>query len=161
MKPETPNKSCSRENGLNKARATRHGVRRTNVGLKCSSCQRSFPSVVRLRRHLNYVHKNAGKVFCCSKCNITFDDLSVFLQHSRGHKLRCVEEEDEHTRKAVDTSENQNVVSERNGEIYGADLNESITEETFTGEILGTDRFENTEKGLLFKFSVRQVCGLA
>ncbi len=81
MKPEIP-VPC-----VNKVARTRTTRKRSNGGFKCSTCQRNFPSVVRLRRHLNVVHKNSGRLFCCSKCNISFDDLSVFLQHSRSHKF--------------------------------------------------------------------------
>ena len=83
MKPESVNACSGNETQASTTRPLRHAQRKSNVNFKCSNCQRRFPSVLRLRRHLNLVHRGAGKLSWCSKCSIAFNEVSAFLQHSR------------------------------------------------------------------------------
>ena len=86
MKTENLTQPCSEgEVQARSTRTTRHAIRKSNVSLKCNSCQRRFPSFVRLQRHLSIVHKGAGKIFWCSKCSLAFNDISSFVQHTRSN----------------------------------------------------------------------------
>ena len=85
MKPESVIACSDNETHASTTRPLRHAQRKSNVNFKCSSCQRRFPSVVRLRRHLNIVHKGASKLLRCSKCSFAFNEVSAFVQHSRSH----------------------------------------------------------------------------
>ena len=86
MKTENSTQPCSEgEVQARTTRTTRHAIRKSNVSLKCNSCQRRFPSFVRLQRHLSVVHKGAGKIFWCSKCSLAFNDISSFVQHTRNN----------------------------------------------------------------------------
>ena len=141
MKPEgsTP---CSLlvEDGLNVTR-TRHAIRRTNVGLKCSSCQRRFPSAARLRRHLSVVHKNSGRIFCCNKCNIAFDDLSVFLQHSKSHRAgHKHQHEEEQWHQNFAAEDHLGASKQPNVDVNGHDLHSrNLNEQTDDGLMLETN----------------------
>lgn len=86
MKTENSTQPCSEgEVQARSTRTTRHAIRKSNVSLKCNSCQRRFPSFLRLQRHLSVVHKGAGKLFWCSKCSLAFNDLSSFVKHTRNN----------------------------------------------------------------------------
>ena len=85
MKPESSIACSGNETQESTTRPLRHAQRKPNVNFKCSNCQRRFPSVLRLRRHLNLVHKGAGKLLWCSKCSFAFNEVSAFVQHSRIH----------------------------------------------------------------------------
>lgn len=94
MKPES-SMSCQRNETQATTRPLCHATKKsTNVSFQCRNCQRRFPSVVRLQRHLELVHKGAGKLLWCRKCSISFNEVSAFVQHSRTHR-RDVEKSDE------------------------------------------------------------------
>ena len=81
MKPESAT-PCSEMEGKT-TRPLRHAAKKSSISLKCHSCQRRFPSFVRLQRHLSLVHKSSGKLFWCSKCSLAFNEISLFVRHSR------------------------------------------------------------------------------
>ncbi|XP_065057990.1 uncharacterized protein LOC135685831 [Rhopilema esculentum] len=81
MKPESAI-PCSEMEGKT-TRPLRHAAKKSSISLKCHSCQRRFPSFVRLQRHLSLVHKSSGKLFWCSKCSLAFNEISLFVRHSR------------------------------------------------------------------------------
>lgn len=85
MKPESSIACPGNETQESTTRPLRHAQRKPNVNFKCSNCQRRFPSVLRLRRHLNLIHKGGGKLLWCSKCSFSFNEVSAFVQHSRIH----------------------------------------------------------------------------
>ena len=85
MKPESLMSCSENETQAAETRPLQHALRKSNVRFKCSNCQRRFPSVLRLRRHLNLVHKGAGKLLWCSKCSLALSEVSDFIQHSRVH----------------------------------------------------------------------------
>eukprot|EP00794_Sanderia_malayensis_P020008 gene20008-21969_t len=146
MKSDLSKKTNGMENELDNTRTTRNGATgRASVGLKCSGCQRRFPSIVRLKRHLNVIHKNAGKIFICHKCNKTFSNLSFLLQHSKGHKLEKQQLQKIKSGEASSFSESNLPVD---GDVDGYDFSSNANGKVIVEEIIEERSFEIIDKGL-------------
>ena len=126
-----------RSSTRNLTNATRNSLK-GNVSLRCGTCSRRFPSAIRLQRHLKIVHKRAGKVFWCSKCQLAFYDISRFLQHSRSHQIArgTVITEDANENGG---NEEQDVHLESNLNVTGNDSEffEAQNDSVEDGEVLG------------------------
>lgn len=114
---------CCGVNFTTKASLREHIMIFHHNGYSCAFCGRRFCRKALLKRHLS-VH-SGQKDYSCPHCDYATSHKSNLERHKRIHeRLRCDDEESEHSQTHVDVEQGEDKVSDH-------DMNNKLTREPF------------------------------